>query len=211
MVRHGVNEFDDAGYTYTVPALNNIWPRRWWPNANLKERTVEGAPEYAGSFLDGFGNRITVHAAANPRETHLTPAIIRNRVTGYGIVTFDRENLTIKMECWPRYVDPLRDVDGQYDGWPVTVGREDGDGRTPIGFLPRVRVSGVVYPVFELHNEIDGLVYSRRLVTPTLNMPVYRSVDHIVRVGVPERPLWQERRVTPGQWGQGSLDFTFTD
>lgn len=124
VVRHGIDEFDDAGFTFTGPALNNIWPRRWWPPVALREGALPGSPDYCGRFVDGFGNRVTVHASANPRHTGLEPSIIRDRVTGYGIVAFDTSEKTIRIECWPRHADPRDGDSGQYEGWPLTIHRD---------------------------------------------------------------------------------------
>ena len=121
LVRHGIDAFDDATYTFTGPALNNIWPRRWWPPVAIREAPLPSAPDYCGRFYDGFGNRITVHAAANPRRTEREPSIIRDRATGYGIVTFDKEAKTVRVECWPRDADPREGNGGQYQGWPITI------------------------------------------------------------------------------------------
>jgi hypothetical protein len=194
VVRHGIDGFDDAGFSFTGPALNNIWPRRWWPPRDLREAPLpQGGPDYTGRFIDGFGNRITVHASANPRATGLEPALIRDRVTGYGIVTFDRVGASITMECWPRHIDPRVESDGQYEGWPIAIGAGDGDGRTPIGFLPTLRVEGLLDPVVEVRTAGGELAYSRRIVGDTFRPPIFEAGPHSIRVGEPDRDMWQER------------------
>jgi hypothetical protein len=60
-------------------------------------------------------------AAANPRQTGRQPAILHDRVTGYGMVVFDTASGEIRIECWPRGTDPATDPNGQYDGWPITL------------------------------------------------------------------------------------------
>ena len=40
MVRYGVEDFEDAGFAFTGPALNNIWPRRWWSPCSFTRRTI---------------------------------------------------------------------------------------------------------------------------------------------------------------------------
>jgi hypothetical protein len=210
VVRHGIDEFGDAGFTFTGPALNNIWPRRWWPPRSLREAPLEaGGPAYTGDFFDGFGNRITVHASANPRATGLEPAIIRDRVTGYGLVTFDKASERITIECWPRHVDPTRNAGGQYDGWPISVARDDGDGRAPIGFLPTVRVLGLSDPVVELRTDSGELVYTKRIIGTEFTPPVFDAGAHVLRVGDPSNDRWIERPVDPSEWGSGSVEFDF--
>ncbi|MGA1363275.1 MAG: alkaline phosphatase D family protein [Ilumatobacteraceae bacterium] len=126
VIQYGVNEFADAGFVFTGPAVNNIWPRRWWPTVPSGHEPLPGQPAYTGDFVDALGNRMTVHAVANPRVTGRTPAVIHDRATGYGIVVFDKARRTIRIECWPRGTDPLREPTGQYSGWPVTIREQDG-------------------------------------------------------------------------------------
>jgi len=210
VVRHGIDAHGDAGYSFTGPALNNIWPRRWWPPKESRRAPLDGGPDYAGDFFDGFGNRITVHAAANPRATGLEPSIIRDRVTGYGLVTFDTAAERIRIECWPRHENPASPAARQYEGWPITVERDDGDGRTPVGFLPTVRVEGIDDPVVELRGEAGELVYARRIVGRSFTPPVFREQGHTLRVGDPDRGRWLERSVSRVEWSGGELLFDFT-
>jgi hypothetical protein len=126
VIQYGIDDFADAGFVFTGPALNNIWPRRWWPTVPDGHEPVAGQPPYTGNFLDALGNRMTVHAVANPRVTGRTPAIIHDRATGYGIIVFDKVRHTIRIECWPRGTDPAREPNGQYGGWPVTIREQDG-------------------------------------------------------------------------------------
>ena len=211
VVRHGIDDFDDAGFSFTGPVLNNIWPRRWWPPRDLRESPLPGSgPDYTGRFIDGFGNRITVHASANPRATQLEPAIIRDRVTGYGVVTFDRGAGSITVECWPRQSDPrVREGDGQYEGWPIVVRAEEGDGRAPIGFLPTLRVEGLVDPVVEVRTAEGDIAYSRRVVGDTFRPPVFQPGPHSIRVGDPDRNVWQERSGMEAVEGPSAITLRF--
>ena len=209
VVCHGIEEFGDAAFTFTGPALNNIWPRRWWPPVSSQEPPLDSDRRYTGDFFDGFGNRVTVHAAANPRASGLEPSIIRDRVTGYGIVTFDKQKESIRIECWPRHINPSSGR-GQYEGWPISIGREDGDGRTPLGFLPTIEVRGMSDAVVEVRN-IDGdRVYVRRIIGRTFRSPIFASETHVVRVGDPNEERWLERSVSEEEWGRGKLVFDFS-
>ena len=29
-IHYGVEEYGDSGFAFAGPALNNVWPRRWW-------------------------------------------------------------------------------------------------------------------------------------------------------------------------------------
>jgi len=209
VVCHGIEEFGDAAFTFTGPALNNIWPRRWWPPVSRQEAPLDSDRTYTGDFFDGFGNRVTVHAAANPRATGLEPSIIRDRVTGYGIVTFDKQKESIRIECWPRHINPLAGR-GQYEGWPISIGREDGDGRTPLGFLPTIEVRGMSDAVVEVRKTDGDRVYVRRIIGRTFRPPIFASETHVVRVGDPNEERWLERSVSEEEWGRGKLVFDFS-
>lgn len=120
-LQYGVDDFEDGGYCFTVPALGNIWPRRWWPPQRPGQAPLPGQPAYTGRHTDGFGNKLTVHAVANPRSTGLAPAELYDRVTGYGLVDFDLRAGVATLHCWPRQADPDAGPQGQFAGWPMTI------------------------------------------------------------------------------------------
>ncbi|MFB6271563.1 MAG: alkaline phosphatase D family protein, partial [Salinibacter sp.] len=214
VVRYGIEDFDDAGFAFTGPALNDVWPRRWWPPPEQKQKPLPGAedpPDYTGSFFDGLGNRITVHAAANPRETGREPSIIYDRSTGYGIVTFNTADREIEVECWPRYANPSDGPEGQYEGWPLTVTQADGDGREAAAHLPQLDVQGLDEPVVQVIDEENGEpLYTFRLGEPTFRPPVFRANgSYTVRLGDGER--WLKtldglQPLSPGQQQTRSID-----
>ncbi|GHB52529.1 alkaline phosphatase D family protein [Persicitalea jodogahamensis] len=194
VVRYGVDTHDDAGFAFAGPALNNIFPRRWWPTLPASHQPLPGRPAYTGKFEDGFKNKITVHAAASPRLTGLKPAFIHDRATGYGIVTIDPDSRQITFECWKRSANPARPTaDSQYDGWPITINQYDNYGRTPLAYLPDIEVSdypnAVVQVINETTNEIE---YTLRIKGQQFRPPVFQKGKYTVRVGEPDRDVWQE-------------------
>jgi len=120
LVQYGVEDYRDGSYAFTSPAIANTWPRRWWPPI-WGENPEPGAPHYTGDFEDGFGNKMTVWAVANPVQSGLEPAALYDRMPGYGIIRFSRQAGTIAFECWPRWVNPLAEDAAQYPGWPQIV------------------------------------------------------------------------------------------
>lgn len=188
-VQYGVDEFGDSGFAFTGPALNNVFPRRWWPPVNGHTPLV-GSPPYTGDFHDGFGNRITVHAVANPRKTGVKPALVYDRATGYGLVTFNKDKRTIHTECWPRFVDPAKEPNGQYKGWPQTVSQEDNFGRKAAAWLPEVVVTGAQDPVVEIIAEATGeSVYVMRIRGTRFKPKVFAPGNYTVKVSDPDRGL----------------------
>ncbi|NRB65213.1 MAG: alkaline phosphatase D family protein, partial [Saprospiraceae bacterium] len=55
-VKYGIDEFGDCGYAFAGPALNNLWPRRFWPSRDAANHTYD-SPAYTGPHRDGFGYR----------------------------------------------------------------------------------------------------------------------------------------------------------
>ena len=116
IIQHGIEAFRDGPWAFVVPAMvNNYYSRWWWP-ADEKpgaNRDPQSALPWTGDYVDGFGNRITMHAYVNPENP--------SRGGGYGLVRFDKRARTVTFECWPRDVDVSQPGAKQFLGWPRTV------------------------------------------------------------------------------------------
>ena len=77
-IQYGIDDWHNAGFAFCVPAISNVWPRRWYPSLPGKNRKPE-APRYTGDYEDGFGNKITVYAVSNPMFTGLKPSRLYDR------------------------------------------------------------------------------------------------------------------------------------
>jgi len=187
VVHHGVDDWNDAGYSFCVPATSNFFPRKWLPSHPGKNRKP-GAPEYTGEFNDGFGNKITVLAAANPHDTGREPAALYNKAPGYGIITFYRKTRKIRMEGWPRYADPEVAGNNEFKGWPITIDQSDNYARKPKAWLPEIRVSGVANPVVEIIREADReRLYTFRMNGNIFKPRVFRTTgSYRVNIGNPD-------------------------
>ena len=119
LVQYGLATHRDGSFVFTPPAVANTWPRRWMPIEPGGDRW-EGAPRYAGDFVDGFGNLMTVLAVTNPEDRGLEPRRLFDLSPGYGIVEIDPTTGATILEAWPRWADP-RDDDAQYEGFPFTL------------------------------------------------------------------------------------------
>jgi hypothetical protein len=185
-IHYGVDDWEDAGYGYVVPSIANIWPRRWWPPEDGENRAPD-SPRYTGRHRDGFGNRMTVYAVANPVDSGQEPAALYDRVPGYGIVRLDRETRAVTIEAWPRWVDPAAPGAAQYLGCPVTLDQEDNYGRRPAGYLPTLDVRGLIDPVVEVTDEATGeRLYTLRINGTRYRPPVFDAAHpYTVSVGEP--------------------------
>ncbi len=162
-VHYGIDTHGDGANAFISPAIANTWPRRWFPPEPGANRQSD-APPYTGEHMDGFGNRITVHAVANPVLSERWPEELYDRAPGYGIIRFQRKTRTITAEAWPRWVDPESDDAFQYPGWPVTVHQEDNYGRAAAGYLPAIQVTGLTDPIIMVVDETtQDTLYTLRI------------------------------------------------
>lgn len=120
---HGIEEHRDAIWSFCVPSIANLY-LRWWEPLEPGKNREPGAPDYTGDHLDGFANKVTNFAAANPEKM---PAgnILNTRAAGFGIVRLNTKTREITMECWPRNVDITGPANQQYPGWPRTISQFD--------------------------------------------------------------------------------------
>ncbi|HUG90450.1 MAG TPA: metallophosphoesterase family protein [Planctomycetaceae bacterium] len=177
VIHHGINDWGDAGWQFTSPSIWNLYGRAWVP-LEKSPRPFPGSPlEHAGDFYDGFGNKLTMAAYANPTQENY-------QATGYGIVRFRKSTREIAMECWPRFVDVTKPGATQYAGWPLTIRQEDNYGRKAIAWLPRLEISGAEGPVVQVIDEHNGeVVYTLRIKGRTFSPKVFREGMYTVRVG----------------------------
>ncbi|MDO5980237.1 alkaline phosphatase D family protein [Flavivirga spongiicola] len=192
-IQYGLDEFGDSGYAFAGPALNNIWPRRFWPPVDSSKHTYEN-PAYTGNHLDGFGNKMTVKAVANPHNMHKEPKILHNRAVGYGIVTFNKKERTIKTECFQRFKDPEEEK-ALYPGWPQTISQEANYGRKAIAYLPEIKIKGLKNPVIQIIEESNNeILYSLRLNKNVYKPKIFNtSFKYTIKVGEPDLNIWQEK------------------
>ncbi|MFN4258409.1 MAG: hypothetical protein ACK4RK_03875 [Gemmataceae bacterium] len=183
IVQYGIDDWRDAGWSFCVPSIANLYPRWWIPKQPGKNREP-GADEHTGDYLDGFGNKLTVYAHTNPRETGREPAELHDRMPGYGIIRFDKKKRELTMECWPRLVDPTDPKSKQYTGWPRTIHQYDNYGRKAVAYLPTIEVRGQVDPVVSIIDEGNGeVVYTVRIQGTTFRPKVFREGKYTVQVG----------------------------
>lgn len=185
-IQYGVDNWHDASFAFCVPAISNIWPRRWFPARGGLNRQ-KGAPRYTGDFFDGFGNRMSVYAVSNPVYTGIKPSNLYDRATGFGIVRFEKETRNIIIECWPRYIEKVNTTKNQYPGWPVTINQLNNYGGKPYGYLPEIVCTGIENPVVKVYKSNGDLYYALRIRGTTFKPFVYEPGDYTVIVGDPDK------------------------
>lgn len=206
LVRHGIDSHRDGPFGFTVPAIHNSYYGRWWwpEDGKAGARPVADSPlPWTGDYEDGFGNRITMLAYANPATEKVPLARVApgERGDGYGLVRFRKSSGQIVFECWPKLADLTQGDAAQFPGWPVTISMEDNDGRVPVGFIEVPAELGIENPVLQLIDESDngGVVYTQRFRGDVRRLPVYTDAPHTLRAGTdtPERVVAEGLRPTP--------------
>lgn len=110
LLRHGIDEWNEGPVSFSLPAFSSNASRIWAPREPGKDREP-ASPDYTGKFLDRFGNRITMEAAANG-------------INGYGMIVFDTLNREVTLEFHP--LNERREPSPRHvEGWPFTVRFED--------------------------------------------------------------------------------------
>ena len=185
-IHYGTEEWRDAGFAFCVPAISNVWPRRWFP-ANEGKNRQKDSPRYTGDFEDGFGNKMTVYAVSNPYYTAKKPSRLYDRATGYGIVRMNRQTRDITIECWPRWVDPSLPDAKNYDGWPVTINQIDNYGKEAVAYLPTLKIHDLENPVVHIVDDLNGeTIYTLRIKGNTFRPKVFKNGTYTIIIEEPD-------------------------
>jgi len=179
--QHGIDEHRDAIWSFGVPSIANLY-LRWWDPLEDGANRETGAPDYTGDYLDGFANKVTNFAAANPDKV---PAgkLLNTRAAGYGIVRINTETRLITMECWPRNVDITDPKAAQYPGWPRTISQFDNYNPPSWGQLGELSFE-IKDPVVQLIDaETDEILYTVRARGKTFTPGAPAGRTFIVKAG----------------------------
>ncbi|MBN1387051.1 MAG: hypothetical protein JW965_01305 [Bacteroidales bacterium] len=189
-VQYGIDNWRDAGYAIISPATGCIWTRRWHPPVEGRNRE-EGWPSNLGDFEDGFGNKITVHAIANPHKSAVEPIRHNELSTGYSSIKFNRKTRDIELANWPYYSGPQNGE--PFPFWPVRFNQLDNYGRNAVAWLPEIITEGIRNPVIRIYRELTGeLVYALRINGNLFQPKVFAYGSYTIEVGEPDTGTWQK-------------------
>ncbi|MFM1942279.1 MAG: hypothetical protein RI897_1261 [Verrucomicrobiota bacterium] len=205
LVQHGIQDYRDGPFAFTVPAIiNSYYGRWWWPKDERHgEHPIANSPlPWTGDYLDGLYNRITMLAYANPDFDRISIMKQRQRDPsanlgdGYGVTRFNKINGQITFECWPRYADLQQGDKAQFAGWPVTIHMEQNDGRKITGYLPELVFENATDPVVQVVREDSGeVLYTRRIRGNTFRPHVYAAGSYTIQAGLDRPDAWTLRHV----------------
>ncbi len=180
---HGIEDWEDACYSFCVPSIANLY-LRWWDPEQPGANRQPGLPEYTGRHRDGFDNRVTCWAAANPSPGSNGGDKLTTRAAGFGVVRFNKKTREITFECWPRNVDVGDPDTRQYPGWPKTIQQTDNYGRKAAAYLPTLNIKGQDNPVVQIIDEsTNELVYTLRIKGRSFRPKVFRDGLYTIKVG----------------------------
>ena len=176
VIHHGVHAFEDSIWSFCVPSIVNFYGRWWWPLEKPLAHDDKSALPFTGRFYDGLGNKVTMHAYANPTT-------VNRNAAGHGIVRFKKSTREITMECWPRGVDVTKSGAEQFVGWPVTIQQTDNYGRKAIATLPELAIKNATDPVVQVIDEFDGsVVYTLRIRGSNFRPKVFREGTYTIKI-----------------------------
>lgn len=117
LVQHGIDEHRDGPFAFVAPAIVNNYYRRWWHPIDEKSgenKDPDNPLPFTGDYVDGLGNKITMHAYANIENQDK----LRD---GFGIIRFNKKEKSVTFESWDRFTDVTKRGARQMPGWPRTI------------------------------------------------------------------------------------------
>lgn len=176
LIQYGLDDFRDAGWCFCTPAISNMYLRWFLPDElgrDTLDRPEHGFPD-TGKYTDAFGNKNYVYAIGNPgenvvdRDSRYSHAQLRS--SGFGFVTFDQKERSIKIDSW-RFIadvenpDPVRD---EFPGWPLTISQYDNYGLGAKVRLPAIKVNESDQLIRVYNAESGELLYVTRIKGNTI-------------------------------------------
>lgn len=189
VIQQGIEDFGDAGYSFSMPSIVNHY-RRWWSPEEKTNTGRVGTLAYTGQYLDNFGNKITMYAYANPNPTRTTYNRWLSQGAGFGVIRFNKRKRTITMECWPRGCE-ITDPDcEQYPGWPITIPQEDNYARKARAFLPTLEILDEEDPVVQvIHQSTGEIIYTLRIQGRSYRPKVFQEGIYTIKVSAEENQV----------------------
>ena len=183
IIHHGIDDWNDAGYSFCTPAIANYW-LRWWDPKGKGGNPIKGQPSYTGEFLDGFQNKITMHAVANPTLPEIEQGgKLSTRAAGFGVIKYNKTDRTITFECWPRKVDIADPNQKQYKGWPITISQRDNFNPKNPFYLPTLKLSKADQVLTIRNSFTQEVVFSLRIKGKSYQPKVLSEGAYLIEIG----------------------------
>jgi len=198
IVQYGLDNYRDAGWCYITPAISVGYSRWFRPDEigiQVRNRPTQNLPN-TGEYNDAFGNLNYVYAIGNPDNFKIVEnrfQLAQEKASGYGMIIFDKEQRTIKMESWRFLADVANTAaTDQFPGWPLTISQFDNYGREAVAWLPTLKITGEPNPVVEVINTKTGETeYIVRIKGNEFSPKVFSNDTFTIRIGYPENDTWK--------------------
>ena len=178
---HGIEEWRDSIYSFCVPSIANLY-LRWWQPLEPGKNRKPGQDPILGDHVDGFDNKLTALAVANPTPEKGGDRL-STRAAGFGVVRIDKKSRDVTFICWPRNVD-VSDKDAKpYPGWPVTFNQLDNYARKAVAYLPTLKINRANQVVQVLDEKSGEVVYTVRIRGKSFRPKVFSMGNYVIKVG----------------------------
>jgi alkaline phosphatase D len=191
LVQYGLDDYRDAGWSYCTPAICNFYMRWFLPDElylPVVDRPEHGYPN-TGKYEDSFSNKNYVYAIGNPGKITVDKTSRYNnaqiRVSGFGMVTFDKQERTIEMDAWRfqanvRNSNPLRD---QFPGWPLKISQFENLGLGAQNMLPKIEVNRADQVIHIVNESTNETVQIYRIKGKTIQPALFEDGSFTVFIG----------------------------
>ncbi|KKM97873.1 hypothetical protein LCGC14_1163670 [marine sediment metagenome] len=193
MVQYSVDNPRDGGWTFCTPAISTGYPR--WGQPDLVNKPFFDRPDHnlpnTGCYKDIFGNDNYIYAVGNPVDDFEGEknryVKCQKKSSGFGMVTFDQTERTIKMEAFRFLADIDRDSEENcFPGWPLTINQMDNDGRRPFGYLPRLQLKRSDQILKIINEDTEELVLSMRIKGNSFIPAIFDLAKYTLIIGEAE-------------------------
>ena len=190
IVQYGIDEPRDGGWTFCPPAIATGYPR--WGQPDLVNKPFFDRPDHnlpnTGCYRDTFGNDNYIYAVGNPDDDFDKEKDryrkCQKKSSGFGVVTFDQKQRSIKIEAFRFLGDTGNDSEeGPFPGWPLTIGQFDNDGRKPLGYLPRLQFEQPDQVLKIINEETKSLVSAIRIKGTRFTPSVFAVAKYTLVIG----------------------------
>ena len=178
---HGIDEWRDSIYSFCVPSIANLY-LRWWKPLKPGKNLQLGQDPILGDHLDGFHNKVTAIAVANP-SAEKGGDKLTTRAAGFGVTRINKRTRDITFTCWPRNID-ISDANAKpYPGWPFTFNQLDNYGRKAISYLPNLKINKSNQVVQVINEDSGETVYTIRIKGNQFKPKVFAAGSYTIKVG----------------------------
>jgi len=178
---HGVDQWRDSIHSFCVPSIANLY-LRWWKPLEPGKNRAHGVAPILGDHLDGFNNKVTAIAVANPSPEKGGDRLT-TRAAGFGITRINKKTRDVTFICWPRNIDVASKDAKPYPGWPYTFNQLDNYGRKAVAYLPSLQINKSNQVVQVINEKTGEIIYTLRIKGTEFRPKVFANGTYTINVG----------------------------